>query len=118
MADPTEENAAEAAPERTEYELKTEIDEAQSNLEHNLSELKDALMEKVDVKAHIEKAIDDGKDQVVEAAVRAREGVVEMFADARRWARENPLLVAGIVGGIMLFAGAAFAARRRSSSAD
>lgn len=117
MADPTDETV-ETAPERTEYELKIEIDEAQQNLEQNLGELKDALLEKVDVKAHIEKAIDDGKDQVVEAAVRARDGAVEMFAGARRWARANPLLVAGIVGGIVLVAGAAFAVRRRANAVD
>jgi len=111
VADPTEE----PTPERSEYELKTEIDEAQQNLEQNLGELKAALLEKVDVKAHIEKAIDEGKEQVVDAAVRAREGVIEMFAEARRWARENPLLVAGIVGGIALVVGAAFVVRRRAA---
>ena len=117
MADPTEETVDPAPPsERTEYELKVEIDEAQRNLEQNLGELKDALGEMVDVKAHIENAIDEGKEQVVEAAVRAGKGVVELFGEARRWARENPLLVTGI--GIALFAGVAFAARRRLRAAD
>jgi len=109
VADPTE---PVQEPVREDYEIKTEIDEAQQNLEQNLGELKDAILEKVDVKAHIEQAIDDGKEHVVEAAVRAREGVIEMFGEARRFVRENPLLVAGIVGGIALVAGAAFAARR------
>lgn len=97
MADPTDDTT----PVRDENEIQIEIDVAQHSLEQTLGELKDALLEKVDVVAHLEQAIDGGKDQVIDYAVRVRAFV-----------RARPLLVIGILGGLALLAGAAFAARR------
>lgn len=102
-------------PVKGEYELKTEIDEAQHNLEHNLGELKEAILEKVDVKAKVENAIDEGKEQVIDYAVRAREIAIELYAEGRRLVRDRPLLVAGVLGSIALVAGAVIAMRRPSA---
>ena len=98
MADPTDDTL----PVRDENEIQIEIDVAQHSLEHTLGELKDALLDKVDVVGHLEQALDDGKDQVIDYAVRLRAFV-----------RARPLLVIGILGGLALVAGAAFAARRK-----
>lgn len=103
-----------APPVREEYEIKVEIDEAQQDLEQNLGELKDAILEKVDVKARVEKAIDEKKEQALDYAVRAREFALDLYAQGRVFIRDNPLLAAGIVGGVVLLAGAAFAVRRKA----
>lgn len=99
-------------PVREEYEIKTEIDEAQQNLEQNIGELKDAILDKVDVKARVEKAIDDKKDQVIDYAVRAREVAMDLYARGRAFVREKPVVAVGILGGVVLLAGAVFAIRR------
>ena len=100
-------------PVREEYEIKTEIDEAQQDLEQNLGELKDAILEKVDVKARVEKAIDEKKDQAMDYVVRAREVAMDFYAQGRAFVRDQPLLAAGIVGGIVLLAAGSIALRRR-----
>ncbi len=102
-----------APPVREEYELKTEIDEAQQNLEQNLGELKDAILEKVDVKARVEKAIDETKEQAIDYALRAREIAMDLYAQGRAFVRDQPMLAVGILGGVVLLAGAAFAVRRK-----
>ncbi|MBA3452846.1 MAG: hypothetical protein H0T42_07135 [Deltaproteobacteria bacterium] len=102
-----------AAPVREEYEIKTEIDEAQQDLEQGLGELKDAILEKVDVKARVERVIDEKKDQAMDYVVRAREIAMDLYARGRAFVRDEPLLAVGIVGGVVLLAGAAFAVRRK-----
>lgn len=104
-----------APPVREEYEIKTEIDEAQQDLEQNLGELKDAIMEKVDVKARVEKAIDEKKEQAIDYAVRAREIALDLYAQGRAFVRDQPLLAAGILGGVVLLVGAAFAVRHKAA---
>lgn len=108
-----------APPVREEYEIKTEIDEAQQNLEQNLGELKDAILEKVDVKARVEKAIeekiDETKEQAIDYAVRAREIAMDLYAQGRAFVRDQPMLAVGIIGGVVLLAGAAFAVRSKLS---
>jgi ElaB/YqjD/DUF883 family membrane-anchored ribosome-binding protein len=102
-----------AQPVREEYEIKTEIDEAQQDLEQNLGELKDAILEKVDVKARVEKVIDEKKDQAMDYAVRAREIALDLYAQGRAFVRDQPMVAIGIIGGVVLLAGAAFAVRRK-----
>lgn len=110
MADPTE---PVPEPVRDRYEIKTEIDEAQQDLEQNLGELKEAILEKVDLKARVEHAIDAGKDKAMDYAVRAREVAIDLYAQGRRFVRENPMVVVGVLGGIALIAGAAVVIRHR-----
>ena len=100
-------------PVREEYEIKTEIDEAQQNLEQNLGELKDAILEKVDVKARVEKVIDDKKDQAIDYVVRAREIAMDLYAQGRAFVRDQPVIAVGILGAVVLLAGAVFAIRRK-----
>ena len=110
MADPIE---PVMEPVRDEYEIKTEIDEAQVDLEQNLGELKDAILEKVDVKARVEHVIEEGKEKAMDYVVRAREIAMDLYAQGRTLVREKPLLVAGVLGGVVLIAGAAIGIRHR-----
>jgi ElaB/YqjD/DUF883 family membrane-anchored ribosome-binding protein len=104
---------------RDPYEIKTEIDEAQQNLEQNLGELKDVLMEKVDIKGKVEAEIDKRKDQAMDVVARGQEIALDLYAQARMFVRDNPLLAAGIVGGVLLVGGAVIAVKRQlSDSAD
>lgn len=110
MADPIEPMPE---PVRDEHEIKAEIDEAQENLEQNLGQLKDAILEKVDVKARIEHAIDDVEDKAMDVVMRAREIAMDLYAQGRTLVREKPMLVIGVLGGVALIAGAAFGIRHR-----
>ncbi len=101
------------APVREEYEIKTEIDEAQQDLEQNLGVLKDVILEKVDVKARVEKVIDEKKEQAMDYAVRAREIAMDLYARGRSFVRDQPLVAVGILGGVLLLAGGVFAVRRQ-----
>ncbi len=113
MADIDDPTAPPAQPVREEYEIKIEIDEAQQNLEQNLGVLKDALLEKVDVKARVEKVIEEKKDQVIDYAVRARQIAMDVYAQGRAFVRDQPLLAVGILGGVIVLAGVTFAIRRQ-----
>lgn len=117
MADIIDPSAPPAPPVREEYEIKTEIDEAQQHLEQNLGVLKDAILDKVDVKARVEKAIDEKKDQVLDYAMRARKIALDLYTQGRAFVRDQPLLAVGILGGVVLLAGATFAVRRRLADA-
>ncbi|MDB4961983.1 MAG: hypothetical protein JWP01_1982 [Myxococcales bacterium] len=104
---------------RDRYEIKTEIDEAQQNLEQNLGELKDVLMEKVDIKAKVDAEIDKRKDQAAEAVARGQEIAVDLYDQARMFVRDKPLYAAGIVAGVLLVGGAVLAIRHQlNDSAD
>jgi ElaB/YqjD/DUF883 family membrane-anchored ribosome-binding protein len=100
-------------PVREEYEIKTEIDEAQQDLEQNLGVLKDVILEKVDVKARVEKVIDEKKEQAMDYVVRAREIAMDLYARGRSFARDQPLVVVGVLAGVLLFTGAVVAVRRQ-----
>jgi ElaB/YqjD/DUF883 family membrane-anchored ribosome-binding protein len=107
-------------PVRDEYVIKIEIDEAQVHLEQNLGELKDAILEKVDVKARIEHVIDDAEDKAMDYVVRAREIAIDLYAQGRTLVRDRPMLVVGVIGGVALIAGAALGIRHhlRSDAPD
>lgn len=111
--DPEQATPEQATPAREEHEIKTEINEAQQNLEQNLGVLKDALLEKVDVKARVEKAIVEKKEQAMDYMVRAREIAMDLYARGQTFVREQPLLAVGLLGGVVLLAGASFAVRRK-----
>jgi ElaB/YqjD/DUF883 family membrane-anchored ribosome-binding protein len=98
---------------RDRYEIKTEIDEAQQNLEQNLGELKDVLMEKVDIKAKVEAEVDKRKAQAMEAVARGQEIALDLYAQARSFVRDNPMIAIGIVGGVLFVSGAVFAIKRQ-----
>lgn len=113
MADIIDPPPTSEPPVREEYEIKTEIDEAQQNLEQNLGVLKDAILEKVDVKARVEKVIDEKKDQAMDYVVRARELALDLYARGRTFVRDQPLVAAGIVGGAVLVLGATIFVRHK-----
>lgn len=113
MADIIDPPAAPEAPVREEYEIKVEIDEAQQDLAQGLGELKDAILEKVDVKAHVVKMIDEKKDQAMDYVVRAREMAADLYAQGRTFVRDQPVLAIGILAGVVLLGSAAFAVRHR-----
>ncbi len=110
---------------RDRQEIEREMYRAREDLEQNIDELKHAVREKVDIPARARVAIDERKQQVREAARRGVEGARQMAVRAgsgvKRGARvsidftrERPLLVGGVLAGIVLgLIGAVLIVRRR-----
>ncbi len=112
--------------------IEREIHHAREDLEANLAELKHAVVEKVDVKARArvaiakgkmaaEDAIENGKAVAVDAiqrgksaaadfAVRGKDGAV----DALNAAKARPVLVGGVVAGIVAVGVLAYVGRQKN----
>lgn len=99
-------------PTRDRYTIKTEIDEAQHDLERNLHELRSVVSDKVDVKARLKAKVDERKDQALDAAVRVREIGLDVSARARAFVREHPAAIIGAVAGIAVVTGLVLKIRR------
>lgn len=92
-------------PNRDRYVIKTEIDEAQLDLEQNLNELKDVISDKLDIKGKVNDKIEEGKDRAMDYAVRGREIALDVYAQTRSFVRENPMIVIGIGVGVLVVGG-------------
>jgi len=87
---------------RDRHEIKTEIDAAQEDLEHNIAQLKEVITEKVDVRGKVHDKVEEKKVQAMDAVVRVRQTVLDVYRQARSFVREKPLVVAGIASGVLL----------------
>lgn len=96
---------------RDRYEIKTEIDAVQEDLQNNLAQLRDVITEKVDVKGKLQHRLDEKKAQARAYAIRGRDLAIDYVAQARRLVREKPLVVAGVALGVIAIGGAVLAIR-------
>ena len=96
---------------RDRYEIKTEIDAVQEDLENNLAQLKDVITEKVDIKGKVHDKVEEKKAQAMDYVVRGRQLALDYYGQAQRLVREKPLVAAGIAGGILLVGAAILAVR-------
>jgi ElaB/YqjD/DUF883 family membrane-anchored ribosome-binding protein len=100
------------------YELKTEIDEAQQDLERNLNALKDVITEKVDIRSKVEHKVSEKKDQAMDYVVRGREIGLDVLDRVRQTWRDQPLVIVGIVGGLFVVGGLVLMIRHEIHEAD
>ena len=98
---------------RDRYEIKTEIDAVQEDLERNLHQLREVIAEKVDVKSKIEDKVEATKAQAIDYAARGKMLAEEYVATGKRFVREKPLVVAGIGAGVVLIGAAILAIRAK-----
>jgi ElaB/YqjD/DUF883 family membrane-anchored ribosome-binding protein len=96
---------------RDRYEIKTEIDAVQEDLEANIAQLKDVITEKADIRGKVNAKVEETKAQARNAVARGREVATDLYAQARQFVREQPLATAGIVTGILIVGGALLAIR-------
>jgi hypothetical protein len=96
---------------------------AREDLEQNLSELKHAVVEKVDVKARARVAIEKGKERAHDVFERGKEGAQtlaargmnganDLYGRGRETVRERPALVGSIVGGVIVAGVLLYVARK------
>ena len=98
---------------RDRYEIKTEIDAVQEDLEQNLHQLREVIAEKIDVKSKIEDKVEATKAQAIDYAARGKLMAEEYVQTGKRFVREKPLVVAGIGAGIVLIGAAILAIRAK-----
>ncbi len=98
---------------RDRYEIKTEIDAVQEDLQNNLAELKGVIVEKVDIKAKLQHKVDETKQRALEYTARGRRALLDYVGQARAFVRDKPWIAAGIAGGVVLVGAAIFAIRRQ-----
>ena len=98
---------------RDRYEIKTEIDAVQEDLEKNLHQLREVIAEKVDVKSKIEDKVEATKAQAIDYAARGRLLAQEYATSAQRFVREKPVVVAGIGAAVVLVGAAILAIRSK-----
>ncbi len=96
---------------RDRYEIKTEIDAVQEDLEANIAQLKDVITEKVDIRGKVNAKVEETKAQARDAVAHGRDVVYDLYGQARRFVREQPLATAGIVAGILIVGSALLAIR-------
>ena len=82
--------------------IEHEIEEKREELVAGLAELKDTVLDKVDLKKRARRAIERGKD-----------GAVELTSRARGVARERPALVVAIIAGVVAVIAVGVAVKRR-----
>jgi ElaB/YqjD/DUF883 family membrane-anchored ribosome-binding protein len=87
---------------RDRYEIKTEIDAAQEDLENNIAQLKDVISDKVDVRGKVHDRVEEKKAQAMDAVVRVRRIVLDAYEQAQRFVRDRPLVAVGIASGVLL----------------
>jgi hypothetical protein len=109
---------------RSRQTIEREIYQAREDLEARLNELRQVVHDKTDVKARAQVLLEEKKQQaravarrsaegakvlarrsvdgVKYGAVRTKDGVVFVYGRAARITRERPLLVGGIVAGVIL----------------
>jgi len=97
---------------RDRYDLKMEIDSAQLDLERSLHELKDVLVDKLDLRARVEQRIEATKATALDVAVRGRELGLDLAARSRALYRDRPLVVLGVIGCLLLITGLTLTIRR------
>lgn len=111
--------------------IEREIHHAREDLEMSLAELKHAVTEKVDVKARArvaiakgkmaaEDALENGKAVAVDALQRGKVAAADLAsrgkdgaADALKSAKERPMLVGGIVAGVVAVGVLAYVGRQK-----
>lgn|SRR3990167_9056244 len=98
-------------PARDRYDLKMEIDSAQHDLERSLHELKDVLVDKIDLRARLDQRIEATKATALDLAVRGRDLGLDVAARTRTLYRDQPLVVLGVIGGLLLVTGLALTIR-------
>jgi len=105
-------------PVRDRYDLKMEIDSAQQDLERSLHELKDVLVDKIDVRARLEQRLEATKATALDVAVRGREIGLDLAARTRTLYQDQPLVVLGLIGGLLLVTGLALTIRHELHAAS
>lgn len=89
---------------RSADQIEQELDIARSDLETSLEQLKDAIHEKVDIKAKAERAMIRAKVRAEEAADRALTKVATLFYRAEARMRARPDIVTGVLLGVVALA--------------
>ena len=97
---------------RDRYELKTEIDSAQQDLQQNLAELREVITDKVDVRGKLQDRVAATKQRAMDYVVQTRAIAIDVVDQVRALVRDRPLVVAGVVGGLVLLGGLALTIRR------
>ena len=97
---------------RDRNEIQAEIAAVQERLSHHLAELREVLSDKVDVKGKVERRVEDTKLRAADAASRGYERLVDLYEQARRFAREQPLAAVALAGAVTLALVGVFAIRR------
>lgn len=87
---------------RDRQEIEREMFVAREDLEQNLDELKHQVREKVDIPARARAMVEHRKQQVKEAARRAGDGVKRGARASIDFTRERPVLVGGVLAGIVI----------------
>lgn len=82
--------------------VEREIEEKRDDLVAGISELKDTIVDKVDIKKRARRALTRGKDEAVELTSRARE-----------LGRERPGMVVAVIAGVAGLIAVGVALRRR-----
>jgi hypothetical protein len=82
--------------------IEHEIEEKRQDLVAGIAELKDTVADKVSVKKRARRALVRGKDEAVELTGRAQ-----------RFARERPVVVLAVIGGVATLIAVGVAMRRR-----
>lgn len=87
---------------RDQESIEHEIEMRREDLANGIAELKDTVLDKVDVKKRARRAIERGKDEAVELASRAR-----------MTARDRPEVVVAVIAGVVAAIAIGVAVKRR-----
>ncbi len=89
---------------RSADQIEQELDIARSDLESSLEQLKGAIEDKVDVKAHARRAIDRAKERATEIADRGMKQAAIVYCKAEAKVRARPDIVTGVLLGLVTVA--------------
>lgn len=99
-------------PARERYVLEMEIDSARQDLERSLHELKAVLAAKIDLRARLDERLEATRATALAVAVRGRDLGLDLAARTRTLYRDRPLVVLGVLGGLLLVTGLVLTIRR------